>query len=118
MMATQMVVLVTGANTGLGLEILRALYTSSQPYIIILGSRSLATGEEARAAIEQEKASPFSELETLRIDVTSDHSIDQGVDHIQATYGRLDVLVKNAGASFNGNIRNGRMSMREGWLLS
>jgi NAD(P)-dependent dehydrogenase (short-subunit alcohol dehydrogenase family) len=47
------VVLITGANTGLGLETVKALFRSSRAYTILLGTRNK---DNADAAVRQLRA--------------------------------------------------------------
>ncbi|TVY51091.1 Short-chain dehydrogenase/reductase tropE [Lachnellula cervina] len=112
------VVFITGANTGLGLEIVKALYKSTQPYDIIAGSRLISNGEAAVAAVQQETPSSPSSLSELQLDLASDESIKKAVENIEARCGRLDVLVNNGGACFDGALRDGQLSIREAWHKS
>jgi NAD(P)-dependent dehydrogenase (short-subunit alcohol dehydrogenase family) len=109
------VVLITGANTGLGLEIVKALYKTTEPYNIILGTRSIVNGEAAVLAIQKEIPSSPSSLSVLQVDLASDQSIDKALKSIESKFGRLDVLVNNAGAGFDGDLRDGKISVREAW---
>ncbi|WP_207533258.1 SDR family NAD(P)-dependent oxidoreductase [Desertivirga arenae] len=87
------IALVTGANQGVGNEIAKAL--AAKGYVVYLGSRKLENGEKAAAAIgENAKA--------IQLDVTQQESIDAAVGRIQNEYGRLDLLVNNAGISHGG----------------
>ncbi len=47
------IVLVTGANTGIGWETVKSLLQSSRVYHILLGTRILESGEEALAALKR-----------------------------------------------------------------
>ncbi|GAD93495.1 hypothetical protein MYCGRDRAFT_47551 [Paecilomyces variotii No. 5] len=108
-------IFITGANTGLGLEIVKALCKEPVAYNIIIGSRDITKGQEARAQLQKELPQTQSNLDVVQIDVSSDDSIQHAVDQIQATYGKLDVLVNNAGGNFDRAIQAGELSMREGW---
>lgn len=69
------VVLVTGGNTGLGLEIVRILYQSSKAYNILLRSQSL---DKARVAIEDLISEPLdtvTTIEPIQIEIEDDASI-------------------------------------------
>lgn len=101
------VALVTGANQGVGNEIARAL--AANGYIVYVGSRKMENGEKAAAAIgENAKA--------ILVDVTRQATIDAAVERIGKEYGRIDLLVNNAGISHGGTspkgieelMRNGR----------
>jgi len=117
-MAEKSIVLVTGANTGLGLEIVKSLYaTSAKPYHIILGARSINKANEAIATVKQSPASKDSgtTFEAVQIDLESDASILAAYEHIQASHPRIDALVNNGGAGFDNEIAAHRMSAREAW---
>ena len=94
------IILVTGGNTGLGLEIVKSLLRSSQTYTILLGGRSLdkatAAAKSAAAATEEEKGSK-STVEPIQIDIDDDESIKTCVESVERRWGRLDILVNNAG---------------------
>ncbi|KFY02217.1 hypothetical protein O988_02310 [Pseudogymnoascus sp. VKM F-3808] len=112
------VVFITGANTGLGLEIVKALYKSTQSYDIIVGSRLVSNGEAAVAAVQQEIPSSSSSLSVVQLDLASDESIKKAVENIESKFGRLDVLVNNGGAGFDGALRDNKLSIREAWNKS
>ncbi len=89
----QPVALVTGANQGVGNEIAKAL--AANGYIVYVGSRKLENGEKAAAEIgENAKA--------IQLDVTQLSTIHAAVEKIGNEYGRLDLLVNNAGISHGG----------------
>lgn len=93
------IVLITGANTGLGYEIVRALCSSGQSYRILLGGRSLQRAEAAaKKALDEFPQTP-SRIEAVQIDIEDDKSIEALVQQVESQHGRLDVLVNNAGKS-------------------
>lgn len=53
------------------------------------------------AVSELEAASPIGALSTVQLDVTDDTSIKAAAAHVQEQFGRLDVLVNNAGVGGN-----------------
>ncbi|KAL6796155.1 NAD(P)-binding protein [Trichoderma sp. SZMC 28013] len=112
------VVFVTGANTGLGLEVVKALYKSNQPFNIIMGTRSLSKGETAVAAVRREIPSSLSSLDIVQIDIASDKSIEEALCAIEMKFGMLDILVNNAGAAFDRALRDGELTIREAWNKS
>jgi len=98
-MASNPIVLITGANTGLGFEIVKALLQSPKPYTILLGGRSLEKAKAATQQAQTEFPSSSSVINPVQIDIESDSSITNLVDQISAEYGRVDVLINNAGKS-------------------
>ena len=91
------VVLITGANTGLGFEMIRALYGSDKSYEILVGGRSLVKAEQATNNVTRDFPSTPSMLWPVQVDIEDDESIQRVFDHVQTKFGRLDALVNNAG---------------------
>ncbi|KAL6242812.1 hypothetical protein RBB50_010458 [Rhinocladiella similis] len=111
-------VLITGGNTGLGLEIARSLAKDAASYNIVIGSRKLVKGEEAVAQLQKEFPGSNSKLSAVQIDVSSDSSIQGAVDHVGQHFGKLDVLINNAGVGVDREIQGGRIGLREGWNMT
>ena len=87
------IVLVTGANSGLGLESARALLRSGAT--VLLACRSLAKAELAR---QQLLASARSgALDVLELDLADLSSVVAAAGQVRQRYGRLDLLLANAG---------------------
>ncbi|RGP81252.1 hypothetical protein FLONG3_634 [Fusarium longipes] len=89
-------VLITGANQGVGYETAKNLLMSSVDYHIIIGSRDEAKGEEAASelrSLENIKGT----VSSIQIDVTDDTSVDSAARTLTSEWGRLDVLINNAG---------------------
>lgn len=116
MAANERVVLITGGNTGLGLEVAKALAQTNVAYDIIIGCRDTSKGETAIKSLSHIPTS--STFSTLQVDLESDSSLGNAVQALKARYGRLDVLINNGGASFDGPIQDGSMSIREGFNKS
>jgi NAD(P)-dependent dehydrogenase (short-subunit alcohol dehydrogenase family) len=87
------VVLITGANKGLGKEIGRQL--GALGYTVVLTARD----EEAGRAAAAELAAAGCDAHTVRLEVTSSKDIGKLVRFLEKTFGKLDVLVNNAGIS-------------------
>ncbi|TQW11723.1 short chain dehydrogenase domain-containing protein [Cordyceps javanica] len=97
-MAEKAVVFITGANSGIGYETVRALVEqTAQTYHVYLGSRSVEKGNEAASALRAEFPETTSVIEVIQIDVSSDESIDAAYETVKAQHGYIDVLVNNAG---------------------
>lgn len=87
------VMIVTGANSGLGFETAKAL--AGQGAETILACRNM---DKARAALTQLQAEiPGAPAEIMELDLASLASVRRFAEAFKAKYGRLDVLVNNAG---------------------
>jgi NAD(P)-dependent dehydrogenase (short-subunit alcohol dehydrogenase family) len=84
------IALVTGANRGIGLEVVHQLAT--QGMHVVLGAREHAQGERAAVPLTREGLSVFP----YQLDVTDQQSIDRLLADITTNFGRLDILVNNA----------------------
>lgn len=86
------VVLITGANSGLGLESARALVARGAT--VLLACRSLARAETAR---RQLLAAAAGGLDVLELDLADLESVAAAAQRVKERYGRLDLLLANAG---------------------
>ncbi|KIW09812.1 hypothetical protein PV08_11913 [Exophiala spinifera] len=91
------VVLITGANQGLGFECVKKLAAEQPDYHILLGSRNAQRGTDAAAKVTD--LAPGSKVEPIQLDVTDDESIAKAAKYVEQKFGRLDVLFNNAGIS-------------------
>jgi len=85
------IALVTGANKGIGLEICRQL--AQKGFQVLLGSRDQARGQEAAASLARDGA----EVEPMVIDLAAPATFEKARKLIEERFGRLDVLINNAG---------------------
>ena len=94
-MADKVTVLISGANQGIGFGAAKLLALYSPRYYVLIGSRDQAKGEKAVKEIEA--LAPKSAVSTIQLDITSGTSIKDAVSTVEKQYGRLDVLINNAG---------------------
>ncbi|KZT39202.1 NAD(P)-binding protein [Sistotremastrum suecicum HHB10207 ss-3] len=88
-------VIITGANSGLGLEAARHFATMN-PARLILGCRSLKSAEEAVGDIQQ--TTGCQNVEYWPLDLSSFRSVSDFSDCFEREGGgKLDILVQNAG---------------------
>jgi len=90
-----LVAVVTGANRGIGLEVVRQL--ARRGMRVVLGSRDLEKGEAAARSLSRERGTVFPR----QLDVIDQLSIDRLLRDVTADFGQLDVLVNNAGILYD-----------------
>ena len=87
-LGTVTITLITGANKGLGREAARRLLKVG--HTVLVGARDAERGQRTA----NELGAVF-----LQIDPTSDASVAAATELVRSEYGRLDVLVNNAGTA-------------------
>ncbi|KAF2166415.1 hypothetical protein M409DRAFT_32873, partial [Zasmidium cellare ATCC 36951] len=117
-MADSTIVLVTGANSGIGYEAIKILLQSEKKYAILLGGRDETKVNAAVESAKKELLNSHSTLEPLVIDLASDESITKAKDTVEAKYGRMDALVNNAGVSMDATAAGGKMTVREAFNMN
>ncbi len=90
--------LVTGGNKGIGLEISRNL--SRAGCTVLLGARDAERGQQAVRQLQQ---AGLSDVHWIEIDVTRQDPVTAAAQFIESRYGRLDVLMNNAGVNLRGD---------------
>jgi protochlorophyllide reductase len=85
--------LITGANSGLGLESARAL--AAKGAHVVLAVRSADKGQQALDEIKAE--APLASLEILPLDLSSLASVRRAAETLMTRHERLDILLNNAG---------------------
>jgi NAD(P)-dependent dehydrogenase (short-subunit alcohol dehydrogenase family) len=93
------VAVVTGANRGIGREVVRALAASG--YRVVLGSRDAERGEAAAA----ELGGPGSGVVACALDVADDARVAAAAARVEASLGRCDALVNNAAIDYDTDAR-------------
>jgi len=85
------IVLITGGNRGLGFAAARALARTGAA--VVIGARGETAGREAVAALRAEGGT----ADWVELDVTLPTTVQAAAAAVRERYGRLDVLVNNAG---------------------
>lgn len=91
-MTNKRVAVVTGANRGIGFEISRQLARLGG-YLVIMTSRSRDKGLTAQSLLARDGFA----VEWRPLDVTDQASVEGLMNHLRESFGRVDVLVNNAG---------------------
>lgn len=89
-------VIVTGANTGLGLQVAKH-FAAMQPAKLIMAVRSMDKGQKARKDILAEH--PSANIEVWQLDMASFASVKSFAERCKSDLDRLDFVVLNAGVS-------------------
>lgn len=84
-------IFITGTSTGFGK--LTTITLAKAGYTVIAGMRGVNGKNEAIA----KELSALKNVEVIEIDVTDDNSVNNAFERVLARYGKIDVLVNNAG---------------------
>jgi len=84
------IALVTGANQGVGFQVAKELVAAGN--MVLVGSRNAERGETAARELGAGAIA-------IQLDVTDPASIAAAAERIRTEFGRLDLLVQNAGIS-------------------
>ncbi len=85
------IVLITGANKGIGFATARLL--GARGMTVLVGARDAERGQQA----ERELCDGGADAHFVALDVTDDTTVGKAAEQIEAGYGRLDILINNAG---------------------
>ncbi len=96
------VAIVTGASSGIGM--LTALTLARSGYRVIAAMRRPEQADELRRRAEQAGVAHL--LDSRQLDVTDTAAIEPFVEDVHAAYGRIDVLVNNAGIAVGGFVED------------
>lgn len=91
------VALITGANRGIGFETARQL--AQKGIKILIGARTEENGKEAESKLKNEGF----DAEFVLLDVDDAKTHKTAAKHIEENYGKLDILINNAGIYIDEN---------------
>ncbi len=98
------ITLITGANQGVGFQVAKEL--AAHHHTVLVGSRDLERGKAAAREIGPGAIA-------VQLDVTDAASIEAAAERIRNEFGRLDLLINNAGISNSTPLKMGSPEFRE-----
>jgi NAD(P)-dependent dehydrogenase (short-subunit alcohol dehydrogenase family) len=98
-MTDRPVAVVTGANRGIGREVVRQLAESG--YLVVLGARDAQRGRAAADDLGGEAAG----IVARQLDVADDAGVRAAADWVGDAFGRCDALVNNAAIEYDTDAR-------------
>src|SRR5438046_1690821 len=96
----QRIALVTGANKGIGFEVVRQL--AREGFRVFLGARNEEAGRAAAEKLNREgEKENYGKITFIKIDISKIDSIQRAAEEFSKQSDRLDALVNNAGILFD-----------------
>lgn len=92
------VVIITGGSTGLGADAAKEF--AELGAIVAIFAREVEKMEALANPLREQGL----KIETVSCDVTSEEQVKQGVEYIAQKYGKIDVLINNAGVAVLGGV--------------
>lgn len=116
-MTSKSLILITGANQGLGYYAAQQLAAEGN-YHVLLGSRDINKAKTAIESLANDSSVKVDakNLEPLQIDIDDDASIKAAVESVEKKHGKLDILLNNAAVAFPGEedvLKSGGASLRD-----
>jgi NAD(P)-dependent dehydrogenase (short-subunit alcohol dehydrogenase family) len=105
------VVLITGANKGLGFGMVKNLAENHPELKIILSARDESKGNQAISQL----GNLSKNVDFVQLDADKDESVKKAADWVKQKYGGLDILINNAGVAIKGDEFNEEIAR---WTIS
>jgi len=94
-MAAPLIIAVTGANRGIGFEVTKQLVQKG--FSVLLCARNSEQAAQAAEQIRSKFPNNSGLVKSHQLDVANQHSIERFSDFVVKEFGKLDVLINNAG---------------------
>jgi retinol dehydrogenase 12 len=92
-------VVITGGNSGIGLETARGLYADG--HHLIIGSRNQQKSLDAIQDIRQSRPQSSGSIKYFPLDLAQRQSVEAFAEHVRGQFEHLDILINNSGLMRN-----------------
>eukprot|EP01017_Pseudomicrothorax_dubius_P037419 TRINITY_DN5481_c0_g1_i1.p1 TRINITY_DN5481_c0_g1~~TRINITY_DN5481_c0_g1_i1.p1 ORF type:complete len:297 (-),score=48.91 TRINITY_DN5481_c0_g1_i1:58-948(-) len=99
-------IIVTGSNRGIGHGLVKKLCADNKGYDVIMAVRNLESGQKILNEFKQAYPSMKDKLFLGQLDVSNPESIDSFTKWVSNTFGKVDILLNNAGMAWKGDAFN------------
>jgi len=105
------IALITGANRGIGFETAKQL--GEQGVTVVLAARGVSAAEDAAAKLKAAGIDAYG----IQLDVTKSEDRVAAAAYIAGKFGKLDILINNAGVATEGGLQNVTSQVSDADLL-
>jgi NAD(P)-dependent dehydrogenase (short-subunit alcohol dehydrogenase family) len=88
-------IVITGGNSGIGLETARGLYGDG--HSIIIGSRNEQKSLDAIKDIRQSRPQSTGNIRYYSLDLAKRPSVEKFAEHVKTEFKHVDILINNSG---------------------